>query len=181
MTRSFNQNPIERIISAIRRKGGATTLTGIKRSISEFNQSGGVEKLRQYLADLVARGIIAPHTEKGINGRNTTSYRLTSGYAGNGSNVGKSNGNDACNDNYVNLTITVTLEAALEGLTDILHSWLGVDGCNGDDGTDDTLVDDTEVSDGDDDTFNDHDPFDDDTYTPDENDYIGGGSDIIPF
>jgi hypothetical protein len=181
MTKSFNQNPIDKIITVIKRKGGIATLTGIKRSISEFNQSGGVEKLRQYLDDLITKGVIAPHTEKGSNGRTIETFRLTSRYACNGSNVGKSNGNDACNDNYVNLTITVTLEAALEGLTDILHSWLGVDGCNGDDGTADTLVDDTEVSDCDDDTFNDHDPFDDDTYTPDENDYIGGGNDIVPF
>ena len=58
-------------VEFIKRKGGIATQTDIKRSISEFNQSGGVDKLRQYLADLVAKGALVLQTDKGGKIRKT--------------------------------------------------------------------------------------------------------------
>jgi hypothetical protein len=54
-----------RIVSAFKRKGGVATLTEIKRSFNEFNQSGGMEKLRQYITALIANGTLVLQTAKG--------------------------------------------------------------------------------------------------------------------
>jgi predicted ArsR family transcriptional regulator len=117
MSMTLNNSTLDKIISAIKRKGGIATLTEIKRSISEFNQSGGVEKLRQFIADLIAKGVLVLQTDKGGNGQTIESYRLTNRNVSNASN---SNGSNTA------LKITVTLDMALEGLTDFSKSYCDI-------------------------------------------------------
>jgi hypothetical protein len=115
---------IAKILNAIQRKGETATITDIKRSIAEFNQDGGVEKLRKYLADLVAKGILTPHKTIGSRGHTIEAYSLAKSKAINGSH---SSGNTA---STTNLTIAVTLDTTLEGLLEIVHSLISVEDGN---------------------------------------------------
>ena len=115
-------HPLDKIVSAIQRKG-TMTLTGIKRSIAEFNQSGGVEKLRLCLADLIANGVLVLRQDKGDKGQPIETYCLVNSKTGSTSN---SNGNGGS----TNLTITVSLDIEHKGLLDAVHSFLSVDDRN---------------------------------------------------
>jgi len=108
---------IDKILLAIQRKGGTATLTGIKRSIAEFNQSGGVPRLKQYLADLVSNGTLLLHNDQGGKGQSIETYRLAKSTVG---SLGGNRGN-------ANLTITVSLDIGHKGLLDALLTFLNVD------------------------------------------------------
>jgi hypothetical protein len=103
MTITLNRS-LDKIVTAIQRKGGVATLREIKRSIAEFNQSGGAEKLKQCLTDLVAHGILTLCTNKSSNGQSIESYRLA-----NSSSSSPSSSN-------AHLKITGTFDIAIEGL-----------------------------------------------------------------
>jgi len=169
------RSTIDKIIAAIKRKGGIATLTDIKRSINEFNQGGGVEKLKQYIADMIAKGTIVSQTGKGSNGQTIESYRLTNRNVSNGSNSnGGNNGNG-------NLKITVTLDIALEGAMDIFHSWLNADDGNSSNNDNGNEGNDDNDGNGDESNKSNVDPlFDDDTLSGKSNSDEVVPSDKLP-
>jgi hypothetical protein len=116
---------IAKILTAITRNGGAATITDIKRKIAEFNQAGGVEKLRQYLADLVSKGYLTLQTSKGDRGHDIETYSLAKSKVISGN---KTNCNTA---STANLTIAVTLDTTLEDLLQLVHSLISIEDGNG--------------------------------------------------
>jgi hypothetical protein len=109
-----NANTIlKRIISVIREKGNVT-VKDIKRSIAVFNQSGGTEALRKYLAELVSDDTLTVHTEKSGNGHPVDYYRLVNGNENN-----SDNGNADNRNNSSNPRITVTIDIVLHGWQDV--------------------------------------------------------------
>jgi len=115
---SFTLNhPLDKIINAIQRKGGRLTLTEIKRSIALFNQSGGVDKLRQCLADLVSKGILTIEPDEA--GKDQL-YSTAPDIASNLSNNSNNPGNEG-------ITLTFTVGIRDRGLLDALQSFLQPD------------------------------------------------------
>jgi hypothetical protein len=112
MTLTISNNPLDKVLSVIQNLGEAT-VTEIKRKIAEYNQGGGVEKLRNVLSELVSNGSLNVRTKQSGNGQSVEVYRLTN------SNV-SSNGNAGNGNNGSNLKITVTVDIAFEGLEDML-------------------------------------------------------------
>lgn len=127
MTVTPVNNQVAKILRAIKDKGGTATITDIKRSIAEFNQRGGAERLRKLLADLVSSGTLKLRKDKVGRGMTVESYCLTDNNSGKDS-ISNSNVNDGtCG----NLTIAVTLDTTLDALLEIVHSLLNVDDGNG--------------------------------------------------
>jgi len=121
--------PFDKIIAAIRRRGGIATPTEIRRSIALFNQAGGVELLKKHLAELMSKGVIIVKTNE--SGKDEA-YCLVNGMDSPSSNSGKDN-----------MKLTVTLEIALEGLIDAFNSFLNVDeSTNSSEGTPEVAADD---------------------------------------
>ena len=130
-------HPLDKIVSAIHRKGGEATLTGIKRSIAFFNQSGGVEKLRKCLDDLLENGTLTLRKDKGGNGQPIESYCLANSnisIPGNSSNPGNKSDNG--------MTITVSLDIRHKGLLDAILSFLNVNDSNSNENTTAVTADD---------------------------------------
>ena len=121
MNHTTVNSPINKILAAIQRKGKAT-VSDIKRSIAEFNQAGGAEKLRCILADLVSNGSLTIHTDKSGNGQTVESYCLATSDASSGSNDATSN---VGNGN--NMKITITFDIVIEGWQDIVSSLINAD------------------------------------------------------
>ena len=164
MSMSFTvDNVAVKILDAIRRKGGKATLTDIKRSIAFFNQSGGVEKLRQYLGSLLSSGAIALEANEDGKGQ---SYSLAESTA-----LLQSSPPISSNTGKAMLTITISLDIGHKGLLDTLQSFLNVN-----DSTSSTA----DTADDDFDEFLPPDIIDDDTNDPGENDDIDLDSDV-PF
>jgi len=111
---NVNSSPYNRIISVIRELGQAT-VTDIKRKIAQFNQSGGVEALRKYLADIVSNGTLTIHTEKSGNGQSVEYYRLSN----KNDNDSSSNGNAGNSSDGSNPKININIEINFEGWDEI--------------------------------------------------------------
>ena len=123
------ENAIGKILRAIERNGGVASVAKIKDSIAEFNPSGGAERLKKLLADLVAKGILLLQKNKANNGQTVESYCLANSNVNGSSNhctIGSS-----ANDG--SLSINVTLDITLDRLREIVHSLINVD-----DGKDDS-------------------------------------------
>ena len=134
MSNTNVNTPVDKILLAIQRKGSAT-VSELKRSIFEFNQAGGVEKLRKHLADLVSNGALVIQANKSGNGQTIESYCLTNCNASNGRNIvsnTRSNRNVGNADNGSNLKITITFDIVLEDWQDVIFTLFNTDKDNSD-------------------------------------------------
>ena len=124
-----SENTIAKILRAIEQCGGVASTTDIKRRAAEFNPSGGAERLKKLLADLVAKGILLLQKNKANNGQTVESYSIAN------SNVNGSSNNytigSSANDG--SLSINVALDITLDRFLKIVHSLINVD-----DGKDDS-------------------------------------------
>ena len=153
----------DKILSAIKRNG-TVTATEIRRSISEFNQTGGAEKLHNFLADLVSKGVISAEPSTGGNGRVVKSYSLSN------------SSNDAHSSVSDNVKITCTFEIVFEGLAGIfspLFSQPGTANGNCDERNAELTADEIELPEVEDDPI----PFGNDDYPIP----FGDGEGFIPF
>jgi hypothetical protein len=124
-----SDNTIAKILRTIEQCGGVASTTDIKRRAAEFNRSGGMERLKKLLADLVAKGILLLQKNKANNGQTVESYSIANSKV-NGSSNHCINGSSA---NDGSLSINVALDITLDRFLEIVHSLINVD-----DGKDDS-------------------------------------------
>ena len=141
-TTNFN-TIAQKILNIISRKGGMATLQDIRRSLSEFNQDGGAERLRDVLKKMLSHEMLSVHYEKATNGREVEFYRQNNGNRSNNSSNGSNStcsvsliGNDS-NDMRITGSFNLVIEGGRELVNELAQSLIAlIDTANGNSGTD---------------------------------------------